>query len=672
MEVQHGAFVVVVEGFHSLASHPAAAHAHALQEGREVESLPLQVVGKAEGVAREVVAHHEAVVVIDDFVAVLVHVADITGAGHDALEVRAGGSLLVALEKTVASECIVGIERIAFLNHGNDVVAVVEGLALGVHHLVPAVGDVAGDVVVHGAGAEVVVHGEFPALAGHRGGVGGGSTVAEQAGNRQAHQNVAGAVVKVVEGDIEVVLQECHIQADVRHAGGLPLDGRIHGGEVGRRNQFSAEVVALGHGNGLHVAVGANAVVTHKTPASAQLQGRNHRADVLPPGFLGNAPAKGQGREQARAVAFGKVGGVVVTDVELGQVLLIIIIGEAAEGRVQGPVGGAAAVGHFITGQAAHEDIVLGVVGQALCVVVLSRFSLVGVTHQGGEVVLLTKGLLIVERNGSGELGGTVGRLGDVVFLVAGSCGSRCHAVLVRTVIEGTSADGGVQVQPVNDAEIGIDGAADVLVAALAVSAGFQALQGVGVGAGRIVVGTVGILDFVDGGHAVALLDDPLRPVGVVLGDVAGILGRSAHREAVAHLVGQVDTSVITVVTVAGALEQAVLVYITEGGHVGEVLGAAGDGEVVVVLHGGVLVQLVDPLDVGAAVAERCNLLGAEFDAAAGVHGGLVVELGIDPGIYHGGKGGGLLPAHAHVVVHVHFAFAALLGGDQDDAVGGA
>ena len=300
--------VVVVESLDGLAAHPAAATADALREDGEEEALPLHVVGKTEGVAREVVAHDEAVVVVDDAVAVLVDVADVAGARDDALEMRAGSGFLVALEQAVVAQRIVGVERVAFLDDGHHVVAEEEVLALGVDDLVPVVGDVAGEVVVHGAGAEVVVQGELPAVAVHGGRVGGRGAVAEQARDRQADEDVARAVLEEVEADVQVVLQQAHVQAEVGHPGGLPLDGGIHGGEVGGRSELVAEGDALRDGDRLHVAVGADAVVTHQAPGAAELQGRDDRADGLPPGLLRHAPAQGEGREDAGTVALREIG----------------------------------------------------------------------------------------------------------------------------------------------------------------------------------------------------------------------------------------------------------------------------------------------------------------------------------------------------------------------------
>ena len=156
----------------------------------------------------------------------------------------------------------------------------------------------------------------------------------------------------------------------------------------------------------------------------------------------------------------------------------------------------------------------------------------------------------------------------------------------MRTVVQGAAANRSIQVKAIDDAEIGRNRPADVFIAALAVSAGLQTLQGIGVGAGRIVVGTVGVLDLVDGRHTVALLDDPLRPIGVIPGDIPGILGRGTDRKAAVHLVAQVQASVVTVITVIRALEQAVLVYKAQGCHIGEILGSSGDGEIVALLGG--------------------------------------------------------------------------------------
>ena len=259
-----------------------------------------------------------------------------------------------------------------------------------------------------------------------------------------------------------------------------------------------------------------------------------------------------------------------------------------------------------------------------------------------------------------------------MVLLVAGSGGEGGHPVLVGGVVQGAAAHGGAEAEPLDDLEVGAQGAAQVVIDALAVTARLQALQGVGVGAGRIGVGPVGILDLIDGGHAVRLLDDPLRPVGVVLDLVAGELAGGGQGEAVGDLVAHVQAAVVTVETVAGALEEAVLVQVTHGSHVGQVLRAARHGQVVGHHRRIVLVQLADPLDVGAAVAEVGDLLGRELGGTAGIDRGLVVEFGIDPGIDDRRKGRRLLHAVGEVIIDGDLSLRPLLRGDEDDAVGGA
>ena len=107
MEVENRALVVVVEGLHRLAAHPAAPLAHTLEEHREVESLDLEAVVETEGIAREVIAHYETVIIVNLAVTVLVNVLDVARLWHNAYEVRTVCSLLVALEESVAAESVV-------------------------------------------------------------------------------------------------------------------------------------------------------------------------------------------------------------------------------------------------------------------------------------------------------------------------------------------------------------------------------------------------------------------------------------------------------------------------------------------------------------------------------------------------------------------------------------
>ena len=148
MEVVDRSFVVVVEGFDSLATHPAGTAANTLCKCGYVESAPLQAVGKTEGITREIIANHETVIIVDHAIRVavlirFVDIADVASPGDDALEVRAGSGFLVALEEPVAAQRIVGIERISFLDDSHDIIPEVEILSLGVDDGVPAVGKVA-------------------------------------------------------------------------------------------------------------------------------------------------------------------------------------------------------------------------------------------------------------------------------------------------------------------------------------------------------------------------------------------------------------------------------------------------------------------------------------------------------------------------------------------------
>lgn len=79
MEVEHRAFVIVVECLYRFTSHPSASLAYALQEHGEPESLDFNIVVETEGISREVISYNETVFVIDDTVIVLVDILDITG-----------------------------------------------------------------------------------------------------------------------------------------------------------------------------------------------------------------------------------------------------------------------------------------------------------------------------------------------------------------------------------------------------------------------------------------------------------------------------------------------------------------------------------------------------------------------------------------------------------------
>ena len=103
MEIEDRTFVVVVESLDRLTAHPAVSLGYALEECREVESLDLKAIVETEGIAREIVAHYETVFIIDDLVAVLVDILDVTGLWSDAHKVWRVGSLFVRLEETVVS-----------------------------------------------------------------------------------------------------------------------------------------------------------------------------------------------------------------------------------------------------------------------------------------------------------------------------------------------------------------------------------------------------------------------------------------------------------------------------------------------------------------------------------------------------------------------------------------
>ena len=147
-------------------------------------------------------------------------------------------------------------------------------------------------------------------------------------------------------------------------------------------------------------------------------------------------------------------------------------------------------------------------------------------------------------------------------------------------------------------------------------------------------------------------------------------LGSEADSEVLCHLVAHVQSGIVPVISVVWTLEERILLEVSNRAHIGKVSVSAGDGHVVGLLGRLVLVNFLNPLAVGSAIPEVCNLLGTELRGTSGIDRSLVVELSINPGVHNSRQFRSLLEAICHIVADLHLSVATLLGGNEDDAVG--
>ena len=142
MEIEHRALVIVVEGLHSLSSHPFASLADSLPHHREVEAFHFEAVCKAEQISREVVAEHETVIRVNPAFTSLVHITDVSRLHCNSIRHRTGRTFCFILEETVSLISIVRIHRITFHKDCGHIGTVDLPSSLDVYDLIPAVGHI--------------------------------------------------------------------------------------------------------------------------------------------------------------------------------------------------------------------------------------------------------------------------------------------------------------------------------------------------------------------------------------------------------------------------------------------------------------------------------------------------------------------------------------------------
>lgn len=306
---------------------------NALQEDREVDAFPCDVVGEAQRVAREGVAQIVAVVLVDGAVAVAVlefHVARL-----DALARRHGrmGDFVIALEEAVGLVTVVGVERQPLAGDAPELFLsgnILEALVF--EHLVPRVADVELEEVRPVAFLERIAERQLPALRAHLAGVVVLQLGAQNQRGLGLDQNVGRMFVEVVETEVELAPEERGVETDVEGLGHLPLQ------VVGTELEAGAADAHVIEGIGVRidvvggeVLVVAHRLVAQRTVGTADLQVADVVAVALHESLLRETPTQRHGGEEAPAQVGTEFRGAVVTEREFGVVTVVVVIGCAAE-----------------------------------------------------------------------------------------------------------------------------------------------------------------------------------------------------------------------------------------------------------------------------------------------------------------------------------------------------
>ena len=243
----------------------------------------------------------------------------------------------------------------------------------------------------------------------------------------------------------------------------------------------------------------------------------------------------------------------------------------------------------------------------------------------------------------------------------------------IAVVGEDVGTQHAAQFQPVDDLHLGRQVGVHIVVAVLVVTALFEQAQRVAVG--QFVVEQVfarhGIVltVIVIGGNTHRVGDG--RTVGRRLAVLVriGEQGRYLHAFVFG---GDVRTEIVTLAAVIGTFEVALLIVIACRNHIGRIGAAARYADVVVLLHG----RPQNLVHVERAVAVRlevADLFGGKGGSQPRIGFGNVEQRGVLPALNGRVEHFGLLPAdHSREFDGRSLIQLALLGGDQQDAVGGA
>ena len=258
----------------------------ALQHEAERQAFPCQARGERGGEVGIGVADDGAVGFGDQAVVVEVGIDDLARCGVDAV-------LLVAVERTDGAAVALQEDLIGLAPQGCGVL-----VALQAADLVAVEGEVSADVPLPVAGGKhIVAERDLHALVDDVAAVDEHLAEARRRGDSDVLQQVACALVVVVDGEVEAVVEETYIQSGIRLRGRLPAQvGVGRSAPVDHRHaglQRAAVRVVGGVEDG-ECAVGADALVTRLAVGDAPLPVGEHLL-LLHPCLVDHSP-----RERAR------------------------------------------------------------------------------------------------------------------------------------------------------------------------------------------------------------------------------------------------------------------------------------------------------------------------------------------------------------------------------------
>ena len=535
------------------------------------------------------------------------------------------------------------------------------------------------------AGVVVVVHRPFPTRVLHLTGIliRSAQRAQEDARHGQLQQDVVGHLVIPVEGGAQATLEEAGVEAEVGDGSGLPLDVLVGDARSAHADVLRvAEVVAALSGQRFGESIVANFLITQLTPRATQLQ-RAQPVDVLQESLVAHHPCGRERGERSVAVVLRQTRRTVVTDVELSQVAVGVVVAHAAEERLQGILLGIACGRRILR---AAVQLVDGVGGEALlrAVVYVVAVLLNGVTQQYAQLVVAE--LLVVREDvlvdparlepvvvGQRVLragGGNLLAFGIVVSLIARRVGH--HAVGVE--LEGQRRR---ELQAVEDVDLAKHLTVEAVVVVVA-RAVVDVAQGVlerrlRDGAVAVVVGPVAVREL--HGHRGTCEPRQVAHQTFARDACGGLIHALLRTREVqtqfyaAQL--SIDIRAEVVALVAGVLHDTILVQILHREHVVHGLGTALHAQVVL-LHEGRAEHLLRPVDAGEVVGVGAVLQLVEHVLRVGTSGlCLIKHQGPVVTTHEVGQHRGFLKSYGTRIGDLRAHFQSALGRDENHTISG-
>ena len=152
-----------------------------------------------------------------------------------------------------------------------------------------------------------------------------------------AQVNAFARLFEGVELQVELVVQQAHVQSDVGFVGDLPryvdgifVDGRSPVGLVHVLAELVTGVVGVLDRSQVGETASADLAVADTTPCAAQFEVLDHLCGASEEGFVADYPAKSDRRKEAVTVFRGEVLRTVVSEVELPEITVVERVGETS------------------------------------------------------------------------------------------------------------------------------------------------------------------------------------------------------------------------------------------------------------------------------------------------------------------------------------------------------